>query len=146
MLFFDWLPKFECNSILLTSTFVRNTDFVLGAEMEYESIWAYSSWALSAFDFIISTYVVLFTWFTCLVASIFTVLPLVSSPLVSSFYKLPVEGISKDRMGQQCQCKNLLQHHHPKIKGRSKEKAIKVEKFFYREIRKYKAKERFFFD
>jgi len=100
--FADNWTKFPIVTWYWTSTFVRNTDFVLGAEMEYESVWAYSSWALSAFDFIISTYVVLLTWFACFVASIFTVLPLVSSPLVSSFYKLPVEGISKDRMGQQC--------------------------------------------
>jgi len=41
------------------STFVRNTNFVLVTEMENESVWAYSSWALSTFDFVFSTYVVL---------------------------------------------------------------------------------------
>ena len=80
--------------MLLTSTFVRNTDFVLGTEMEYESIWAYSSWALSTFDFIFRTYVMLFTWLTCFVASIFTILPFVTSTLISPFLKLPIKWVS----------------------------------------------------
>ena len=96
------LYKFECSAILLTSTFVRNTDFVLGTEMEYESIWAYSSWALSAFDFVISTYVVLFTRFACFVASVFAVLPFVSGTLISSFLKLPVEGGKSARYNGIC--------------------------------------------
>merc|ERR1712076_181307 len=86
-----------------TSTFVRNTDFVLGAEMEYKSVWAYSSWTFSALDFVISTYVVINTRFTCFIASVFAVLPFVSGPLISSLLKLSVEGSksTKDRMGQQ---------------------------------------------
>ena len=86
----------------LTSAFVRNADFILGTEVEYKSVWAYSCWTFSTFDFVFSTYVVLFTRFACFVASVFAVLPLVSGTLISSFLKLPVEGGKSARYNGIC--------------------------------------------
>jgi len=102
--FADNGTKFTIVTWYWASTFVRNTNFVLGTEMKYKSIWAYSGWTLSTFDFVFSAYMVLFTRFACFVTSILTILPFVSCSLISSFLKLSVEGgkSTKDRMGQQC--------------------------------------------
>jgi len=102
--FADNGTKFTIVTWCWASTFVRNTNFVLGTEMKYKSVWAYSSWALSTFDFVFSTYVVLFTRFACFVTRVFAILPFVSCSLISSFLKLSVKGgeSTKDRMGQQC--------------------------------------------